>query len=118
MPQTGRRKAGRLRVELPAQLLTLDGHPKASLCDISRTGARMRPSVLLKPGDEVMLYWLKFDAFGHVVWVEGEFVGMEFYDSIDEEVLLKTREVIDYNLDHSEEDAAREAAKNWYLGYR
>jgi hypothetical protein len=118
MPQTGRRKAGRLRVELPAQLLTLDGHPKASLCDVSRSGARLRPSVPLKVGDEVVVYWLNFDAFGHVVWAKDEFVGMEFYDPLDEDILLKTREIIDYGLDPGEEGAAREAARNWYLGYR
>jgi hypothetical protein len=118
MPQTGRRKAGRLRVELPAQLLTLDGHPKANLCDISRSGARLRISHPLKIGDDVVINWLNFEGFGHVVWVKDEFAGVEFYDPIDEDILLKTREIIDYGLDPGEEGAAREAARNWYLGYR
>jgi len=116
--QIGRRRDSRLRVEVPARLVTLSGHHNASLCDLSQSGAQFRTSTELKCGEEGVLTWLDFETFGQLVWVRNGFAGMEFDELIVPDALIQTRDRADYGLAKSEERIEYERARNWFRGYR
>ena len=116
MGQIGRRGDARLRVDLPAQLTTLDGHPRAILCDISQSGAHVHCNPPLEKGEELVLEWLGYEAFGKVVWVCGRDAGISFYDRISPETLLATRDRFDRHDLPDERIAIREAARAWCQG--
>jgi hypothetical protein len=117
---TGRRRASRLRIRkgVPAQLLTLDGQDTASLLDLSASGAHLRARKPLRRGQDVMLWWLGFETFGKIVWVNGNEAGMEFYDPLPTPILLQTRQQVDAGLAPSTEQQAYAMAREWYLGQR
>lgn len=119
--QTGRRRKSRLRIHqgVPAQMLTLDGQDSASLLDLSQSGAHVRSKCApLRRGQDVMLWWLGFEAFGHVVRTRDREAGIEFYDPVPGPVLLQTREQVDGGLARSTAEVAYEAARAWYQGWR
>jgi hypothetical protein len=118
--QTGRRRDSRLRIRrgVPAQLLTLDGQATASLLDLSASGAHLRAHKPLRRGQDVMLWWLGFETFGKIVWVNGNEAGLEFYDPLHTSILLQTRQQVDAGLAPSTEQLAYAKAREWYLGHR
>ncbi|MXO71211.1 PilZ domain-containing protein [Alteraurantiacibacter buctensis] len=117
---TGRRRDSRLRIRqgVPAQAMTLDGQLSASVLDLSQSGAHLRLSEPLRTGQDVMLWWLGFEAFGRVVWVSGSDAGLEFYDLVPAPVLLHTREQVDAGRVRSTDEVAIDAARAWYQGWR
>ena len=117
---TGRRRDSRLRIRqgVPAQAMTLDGQHSASLLDLSQSGAHLRLSEPLRTGQDVMLWWLGFEAFGRVVWVSGKDIGLEFYDLVPVPVLLHTRQQVDAGKVRSTDEVAIDAARAWYQGWR
>lgn len=117
--QTGRRRASRLRIRrgVPTQLLTLDGQATASLLDLSQSGAHIRAKALRR-GQDVMLWWLGFEAFGRVVWAGPDEAGVEFHDPLPNPVLMQTRQQVDAGLAPSTEQLAYAKAREWYLGHR
>lgn len=108
----GRRRDARLRVELRARLITLDGTIRAVLADVARLGARVyAPDCELLPGRETVLSWDRFEAFGDVVWSDGCFLGLHFEEPLEREVLLATRAAEDARLMPLERQLMREAAQ-------
>lgn len=118
--QTGRRRDSRLRIRqgVPAQVMTLDGQLGGSLLDLSQSGAHVRMKAPLRCGQDVMLWWLGFEAFGRVVWVSENEAGLEFYDQVPTPVLLQTRHQVDSGKARSTSEVAYDAARAWYQGYR
>lgn len=116
--RTGRRRDSRLRVELPARLLTLTANVRASLCDLSQSGARLRHEGPLDRGEEGVLRWLEFETFGQIVWSRGGFAGLEFDGLLAPAILLETRDRADYGLVPDEKREAYARARDWYRGYR
>lgn len=112
----GRRGDSRLRLELPVQLTTLDGHPKALLCDLSQSGAHVHSLEPLEVGEELVLEWLDFEAFGKVMWVRGRDAGVQFYDRVSPQMLLDTRDRIDQHRLPDDRVAIVEAARQWCQG--
>ncbi len=115
----GRRRDSRLRLSVPAQLITLSGQFNASLCDLSQSGAHLQSRGQLSCGEDAVLTWLGFEAFGRIVWAgEGE-AGMEFDELLAPAVLIETRDQVDLGYAPSVKQAEYEAAKrNWYLDKR
>lgn len=116
----GQRRDSRLRLELPARLITLDGYASALMCDLSQSGVRvrLRPGQTLRVGAEAMLSWLEFEAFGAVVWSDDRYAGMEFDGLLDPEIVLVTREMIDLGRAVTEEQLSYDQARRWYEGER
>lgn len=112
----GRRRDSRLRLEIPAKVIALGGQYRASLCDLSQSGARLRTSQPLKMGENAVLTWLEYESFGRVVWSANGFAGMEFDELIGEQVLLRTRKMMDSGVIRSEEQIHYEEAKAWFTG--
>lgn len=118
--QTGRRRNSRLRISrgVPAQLMTLNGQDSASLLDLSQSGAHIRVRSPLRHGQDVIVWWLGFEAFGRVVWTSGSEAGLEFHDLVPEQVLLHTRKQVDSGLARSTAEFAYDTARAWYQGWR
>jgi hypothetical protein len=85
-----RRGKARLRLGIPAQLLSLHGRSRVTLLDLSETGARIRYSG--EPVRDVVVEWLGYEAFGKVVRRSGGDLGVRFDDPIAERWVLETRE--------------------------
>lgn len=115
-----RRRDARLRIRrgIPSQILTLDGQGSASLLDLSQSGAHLRVKAPLRNGQDVMLWWLGFEAFGRVVWASENEAGVEFHDLLPTPILLQTRHQVDAGVAPSTEKQAHEQAREWYLGHR
>lgn len=112
----GRRGRSRLRVRLPARLVTRTLTKQVILADLSLTGAKVATDAELKLGTEVVLEWGKFEAFGEVVWCRGQFCGIAFFDPIAQGVLLATRDLDDTSHLPRDRDMLREVAQGWVKG--
>jgi hypothetical protein len=117
---THRRRNARLRIRrgVSAQVLTLTGQTTVSLLDLSASGAQVRVKAPLRCGQDVMLWWLGFEAFGQVVRANGEEAGVAFHDPLPLPVLVQTRQQIDAGLAPTAARDAYQAAREWYMGLR
>lgn len=119
MPQSGdtragRRRHSRLRVCLPARLITLDGTLPATLLDLSVRGARLGIAAPeLRPGAQAVLTWAGFEAFCAVAWTRGAQCGLDFELPLQPGVLIATRALVDST---PRVDAIRVAARDWAIG--
>ncbi len=116
IPTTGQRRDSRLRLALPARMVTLGGYSSVLLADLSQSGARVQlhEGEVLKPGAQGMLSWLGYEAFGAVVWCRYGFAGMEFDELLPADILLDTRERVDRGLALSEQQLDYLKAREWF----
>jgi len=86
-----RRQAPRIRLGMPAKLITLDRHLAVTIDDMSEGGARL---TLPEPRAFAVgvLRWLDFHAFAEVRWTRECIVGLQFASPISPEVLGQTRD--------------------------
>lgn len=116
--KAGRRRDSRLRLGVPAQLITLTGQSIASLRDLSQSGAHLATKAQLVRGEDAVLSWLGFETFGRIVWASHGEAGLEFDELLAPAILIKTRDQFDLGLAPSAEQAAYDAARRWYMGLR
>jgi hypothetical protein len=87
----GRRVAPRLRLAISARLITNFGEYPVRLDNLSATGAHIS-----RPKDErfsrCVLKWLRFEAWGELVWLRGGYCGIRFEKPLPEVWVLETRE--------------------------
>jgi hypothetical protein len=108
-----RRTHSRLRLGIPARLLTLEGQQWVTLVDLSQSGAR----IVLGASGKVsggLLRWLGFEAFGDPAWQAGEELALHFDEPIELGWLIETRQraPVEVNRDVH----ARGAAREWVSG--
>lgn len=104
-----RRGKARLRLGIPAVLLTTDGRGPISLLDLSESGAR----ILLASDTKVscgFLRWMHYEAFCTVVWQDGAQAGIQFEHPIDRDWVLETR---DWLPELAEANELRSYAEEW-----
>jgi hypothetical protein len=108
-----RRAHSRLRLGIPARLLSLDGQQWVTLVDLSQSGARV---VLAGPATVSggLLRWLGFEAFGDPAWQLGDELALRFDEPIDPAWLLETRQRAPLELDRARH--VRRAAREWVSG--
>ena len=111
----GRRRRSRLRARLAAKLVTLDGTRRTLLLDLSLTGARIRASAELRTGQQAVLCWANFEAFGTVVWVARGLAGVAFDEPLDPGTLYATRDLDQLPNDRELE---RNMMREWVDGSR
>jgi len=117
--QPHRRESSRLRVRLPARLITLSAQQSGILLDLSLTGCRVQTSRQpFAVGTQVVLTWGPFEEFGEVVWTHQDISGIAFYDPLRPEALIATRELDDVDHVRVEREIARETARQWVEGTR
>ena len=114
----GRREHSRLRVRLPARLTTLDGSSSAVLTDLSFGGAQLEVKRELRPGQQAVLGWHTFEAFGTISWAHDGFCGMHFEEYLAGAVLIATRDLDDAEHLASERERVRGAARDFVRGVR
>lgn len=112
----GRRGRSRLHVRLPARLSTVTETVRVVLNDLSLTGAQLLVGHELRVGTEALLEWNKFDAFGEVVWSDGNRAGMRFETMLDPETVLSTRDMDDSEHLPSDFELIRRDAREWVQG--
>ncbi len=115
-PSIGRRRDSRLRIAIPATLITVAGQWRATLCDISQSGARLRIGEQIRDDQEAVLSWLEFESFGKIVWCHDGYVGLEFYDLLAPNVLIVSRDRMDLGDVVTDEQKVLERSKAWYQG--
>lgn len=89
--QIGRRGRNRLRARLAAKIVTLEGTRNTILLDLSLTGARFKASAGMVSGQQAVVSWAGFEAFGVLVWVENAMCGIAFDEPLTPDVLIATR---------------------------
>lgn len=105
---SGRRASSRLRLRLPAELITLDGQGSAVLEDISATGARVSSRFTLRPGASCILRLARLELFADVAWCAQGRLGLIFERPLAQDQLLRLR-----NLDPVDLTNERAASQNW-----
>lgn len=90
-PPTGRRADPRLRLALPAELITLDGQGPAIIENLSRSGARIATRLALKVGDGCVLRWRGGEVFALVRWSEQQRCGLIFDSRLSQDDLMQAR---------------------------
>lgn len=114
----GRRRQARLRVRLPARLETRADILQAILADLSQCGGRVLTDAKLLRGDEVLLDWAGFEAFGEVVWCDHNQCGIAFVEPIPGETILATRKINDAAQLPDDRAMLRQIAAQWADGSR
>lgn len=118
-PLIGRRRDPRLRVRLWARLILLDATVRAVLADVSLGGAQIHaPDVDVRPGQQAVLVWDRFEAFGTVVWNDGQDIGLHFEEAVGRDILMATRALNDCQDVPIEEQLLRDAARAFVSGVR
>jgi hypothetical protein len=101
---------------LPATIDALSGLQHTSLLDISRDGACLAGEALPPVGKEVILRCGVVDAFGTVVWADGDHRGVLFDQPISARDLVAMRQVaVGAELSGITHDE-RQAAADWMNG--
>lgn len=116
MREIGKRVTSRLRVRLPAQVLTTGETLSGRLCDLSYFGARLSCENQLTPGKEVIVKWGPYEAFGMIVWANSQSIGVRFFDALEPGVLIDTRDRDDAETERTDRDSSRVAARNFVQG--
>lgn len=116
--QIGRRGRNRLRARLPAKVVTFDGTRNTVLLDLSQTGARFRASRAMLSGQQALLSWAGFEAFGILVWVEDGLCGIVFDEPLAPSVLIETRDRDACDRLPSDHELERLRASEWVMGTR
>ncbi len=109
----GRRRHSRLRLQLPARLITLEGTLQATLVDLSFTGARVALDVKGPARGDAVLEWGGFEAFCSIAWTEGRMCGLDFEAPLPGRILIATRDLGDTT---PPADTSRAAARAWAAG--
>lgn len=109
-----RRAHSRLRLGIPARLLTLEGQQWVTLVDLSQSGARIVLEASRYVGSGGLLRWLGYEAFGDAAWQCGEELALRFDEPVDPAWLIETRRRAPAELDQN--GHVRRAAREFVVG--
>lgn len=93
--RSGKRKAGRLRLRLPAQAISHRGTVRVVLCDLSEGGAKVFTGAELVCGRDLVLQWDGREAFGAIIWQRDGFYGIQFDEPMSGPALVEIRHLQD-----------------------
>lgn len=113
----GKRNQSRLRTRLRARLISRLGEERCVLLNLSQQGACTNVSDEFI-GQDVILKWEQFEAYGRIVWQEGGRVGIRFERTLPYEWVLATREADASAAPVCNVFEARQSAKAWSEGQR
>lgn len=116
LPEVGKRITSRLRLRLAARIMTTAQFWPAELLDLSYFGGRIACDDPPQPGQEVLIEWADFDAFGMVVWASQRTCGVRFFDPLKPGVLIATRDRNDVEPVQTSKDRARHEARDFVQG--
>ena len=111
----GKRFYGRLRVRLPARLVTFSKTYAGILLDVSAGGAKLQVEGA-PPHGEILLRWDRYEAHGSVCWQKDGRCGIAFDAKVPQQVLLATGELNETSALPGELDLTGAAALAWAEG--
>ena len=115
LKNVGRRSAPRLRLSIPARLVTVSETRRCVLLDVSRSGAQISLAKPLSVGEGGFLRFANSEVFVSVIREGTGLIGVEFDVPLsDEDVLAIRRYAEDYEAD--ERNALRNEARAWVTG--
>jgi hypothetical protein len=109
----GRRRHSRLRVALPARLVTLSGTFHGTLIDLSFKGGKILLERDLPAGGQAELSWGTFGAFCAIRWCGNGLCGLKFEEPLPPQILIATRDLADAS---GKRDLSRESARQFVAG--
>ncbi|WP_299193753.1 PilZ domain-containing protein [uncultured Erythrobacter sp.] len=115
----GRRQAARLRLSIPARLVTLSDTRHCILIDLSRTGAQIGLEEPLEEGENAFLQIDGLDEFAEVVRSDigplGGINGVVFEEPLSDEQVISVRRFSE-SLETRERQAFRSEVRAWVTG--
>jgi hypothetical protein len=93
-----------------------EGTQSCILIDLSLSGARVQTSQPARLGDEAVLMWGSFEAFGQVVWASPSLCGLALFDPITDAMLLGTRQLDQVARLPEDRDLVRSTARSYVQG--
>lgn len=111
----GRRGHPRLRLQLPAQLITLDGRGPAIVENVSATGAGIRTRMALRPGASCILRLPGLELLADIAWCAGDRCGMMLERELSQQELLAMRN-FDPRVLPTDQDTSKDWARNFVNG--
>lgn len=118
--QTGRRHVSRLRLSIPARLVSVYETQRCILIDISRGGAQVGLAKPLQVGDGACLQIAGFEPFGEVLrrdlTASGGVNGIAFDEEMSNEQVLAIR-AFSETFQKDEKQALLEEVRQWVRGY-
>lgn len=111
----GRRGAARLRLSIPARLVSLYEAHRCIVLDLSRSGARVSLDHPLDIGDGAFLHLGEIDHFASVVRQSEGANGLEFDVPLTEEQVLSVRQYAE-GFEAQVKREWRERARDWVMG--
>jgi hypothetical protein len=106
----GRRTHSRLRVLVPARLISVLNTQHVQIQNLSRDGVKLRWGDPVRPGSDVVLAWAHHELFGKVVWAGPHSGGILFDGALSEAAVLAMR-----GRDEVRQPEERGDATAWYL---
>jgi hypothetical protein len=108
--RTGRRAAPRVRLGIPAKVMLLQGLEKCVLEDLSQTGARLMLSgTRPRLGAGAVLEVQGTSAFGAVIWVLADRIGLQFDEALPLDEVVAIRHYADAFAEHEAAISSRNA---------
>lgn len=87
----GRRTHSRLRVFLPARLISVFGTQQVLIQNLSQGGVKLRWTEPVRVGGDVVLVWAHHELFGKVIWAEAHYGGVVLDEPLSEVLILSMR---------------------------
>ncbi len=115
LENVGRRAAPRLRLSIPARLVTVSETRRCVLLDLSRGGAQIGLAKPLAEGEAGFLRFAHYEAFACVIREGPGLNGVEFDVGLSDEDVLATRRFAEmYEIDQRQ--ALKDEARAWVMG--
>ena len=114
-PQVGRRAAARLRLSLPATLVTIYETRRCIVSNLSETGAQIGVENPLALGDSAFLQCAGLDQFATIVRVNKGVNALHFEVPLTHDQVLAVRSVAE-NFAEIERRGFRQIARDWITG--
>ncbi|MEM1196976.1 MAG: PilZ domain-containing protein [Pseudomonadota bacterium] len=111
----GRRRAARLRLSIPARLITVSETRRCVLLDVSRNGAQIGLRKPLEEGEAGLLQFSRFETFGCAVHQDRGLNGLEFDVELSDADVLEIRGYAENYAADKRADLMNEA-RAWVMG--
>lgn len=117
LANVGRRGAPRLRLSIPARLMTISETRRCVLLDVSQSGAQIGLEKPMAEGEAGFLTFAGFEVFGYVARAGTGFNGLEFDVELENRDVVAIRRYAE-SYEADKRSALREEARAWVMGER
>lgn len=115
IPNTGRRAAPRLRVSLPARLISVEGNQPCVLMNLSRSGAQVAVLDSIRVGEGAVLQCGSLEVFGDVIRSDFGLNAIRFEEEISDAQVLEIRHYHE-TFEERERRSLIDTARKWVTG--